>query len=130
MGPWILGGDFNVTFFADDRWGGDKNHRDQEDFNDTISQVKLIDLPINDWLFNWSNMRENSHLAEIDRILVSNIWDSKFPWVEVFSVQRPISDHTPICLNSREGTLYAHRCFHFKKWWLEHKEVHDIIKES
>lgn len=23
-----------------------------------------------------------------------------------------------------------HKCFHFERWWLEYREVHDLIRES
>lgn len=58
--------------------GVDRNPNDREDFNSTIHLLNLLDLPINDRLFTWSNMREHPMLARLDLVLVSSCWDAKF----------------------------------------------------
>lgn len=99
--PWILGGDFNITRFANER-RGHRTHKDREEFNLFISQLDLIDLPLSNLLFMWSNMKLNPSLAKLDRVFISKDWNAKILLVEIFSLQRPTSDHIPICLNSRE----------------------------
>lgn len=59
------------------RKGVDRNPNYREEFNTVIYLLNLIDLPIKVWLFTWSNMREHSLMARLDRILVSDRWDTK-----------------------------------------------------
>lgn len=55
----------------------------------------------------------------------------RFSLVEISTRQTTTLDHTPICLDSKEKTSgFKQRCFFFEKWWLEHKEVHDLVKEN
>lgn len=93
------------------------------------SQLRLIDLPLNR-LFTWSNMLEDPNLAKLNKFFVLEAWDSKFPLVEIISLHRPTLDHIPRCLNLREGVPHTSKYFRFEKWWLEYREVHDLIKES
>lgn len=55
--PWILGSDFNITRFANERRGEDRSFKDREEYNDFINQLDLIDMPLTDRLFTWSNIR-------------------------------------------------------------------------
>lgn len=128
--PWIVGGNFNITRFAKERRGIDHNPRDCEEFNIVINNLRLIGLPINDHLFTWSTMRMYPHLTKLERILEFVNWDAKFPRVESSTLQRPTSDHVPIYLHSRENYHAPKRCIHYKKRWLEHKNVHELIKGS
>lgn len=127
---WIKGNDFNITRFASEKIGGEHNQRDREVFNETITNLKLVDPPINGRLFTWSDMREHPNIAKLDRNLILEEWDSKFTQADCIVLKCPTSDHIPICVYSREGTQVHPRRFCFVKWWLKHQEVHDLIKES
>lgn len=101
--PWNIGGDFNITRFAHEKRGRDHHPRNREMFNEVITQTKLTDLPLNNRMFTWSDMRENPNLTRLDRVLVYDDWDKKFPLADLRSLERKISDHVPICLDSGEN---------------------------
>lgn len=61
----------------------DRSPSNREEFNEVINLLNLLDLLINDQRFALSNMREHPLLARLDRILVSDRWDTTFPRVEV-----------------------------------------------
>lgn len=125
-----MGGDFNITRLASERREKDRSYKDGEDFNDFISQLDLIDMPLADRLFTWSNMRLNSVMAKLDRVFVFENWDVKFSLAEIRSLQHPTSNRIPISLISGEMKQKTHKRFHFEKWWLEYGEVYDLIRES
>lgn len=88
--PWIIGGDFNITRFAHKRKCIDHYPRDRKMFNDVISQLRLTDLPLNNRLFMWSDMRKkNLNLAKLDMILICKEWNSKFSLADLRPYKEP-----------------------------------------
>lgn len=66
-------------------------------------------------------------MAKSNRVLVFENRDVKFPLAKICYLQQSTLDHIQIWLTSREK---PHKRFYFKKWWLEHGEVCDLIRES
>lgn len=79
--PWVIGGDFNVERFKEERTDGQGREGNRKKFNEIIRQ--LLDLPVMDRKYTWPNMRENSSLVKLDRILISPRWESEFPLAEM-----------------------------------------------
>lgn len=69
-GPWVLGGDFNVIRFSDERKGGDNNVRDMNHFNDLVANLQLVEIPLTERRFTWTSMIENPSLVRLDRVFV------------------------------------------------------------
>ncbi|TVU02265.1 hypothetical protein EJB05_52261, partial [Eragrostis curvula] len=70
-GPWLHAGDFNLL-----RDTADKNNERFDfalaaAFNDAINQLNLIELPLLDRLFTWSNKRASPTLARLDRVFIN-----------------------------------------------------------
>jgi hypothetical protein len=66
------------------RYSSDKNintFRQQEAdlFNETINQLSLIELPLMDRAFTWSNNRQNPTLQKIDRAFININWAQSSP---------------------------------------------------
>lgn len=68
---------------------GDHNTQDREDFNDIIYETGLIEISFLDQQFTWSNMREYPCLAKLDRVLISDAWETRFGLSKVYSIPRP-----------------------------------------
>uniref|UniRef100_A0A2N9EX59 Reverse transcriptase domain-containing protein n=1 Tax=Fagus sylvatica TaxID=28930 RepID=A0A2N9EX59_FAGSY len=66
------------------------------DFSDFISELGLLDLPLEGGLFTWSNNREFPAKSRIDRFLVSSEWADHFGLVNQRRLPRLLSDHYPI----------------------------------
>lgn len=72
-------------------------------FNELISELALIDPPMMNQQFTWSNMQQNPVLARLDRFLISTEWDQDFPLSKVVALPRVTSDHCPILLTVEQG---------------------------
>lgn len=74
-----------MVCFADERKWGDKYHKDRLGFNNLISHLDFIDLPISNQLYNWSNMRIRSSLGRLGRVFISDTWEMYFPnvWAQI-----------------------------------------------
>ena len=55
-------------------------------------------------------------------------WEQKYPLVSVHAMQRAISDHTPLFLDSGEATHVANKnIFSFEQSWFEREGFMEMI---
>ncbi len=94
-------------------------------FTDLIKKLKVIDLPMGNQNFTWSNMQRSPTMARLDRFLVSTEWDQAFPLSKVVAVPRIMSDHSPILLNT--GDKLYKRFFRIEEVWLEREDFCEQI---
>ncbi|KAG2573863.1 hypothetical protein PVAP13_7KG284000 [Panicum virgatum] len=78
-GPWMIFGDFNLTRSPADKNTGSFNLSDATRFNDLISSIALVEIPLVDRAYTWSNRRDNPTLVRLDRCFVNLDWDACFP---------------------------------------------------
>lgn len=103
MLSWILGGNFNVVRFQEERRGKDGNGRDREAFNSLINELAIIDLSLRKRSFTWTKIKDNPCLATLDRVWVSPSWKNLYPLSEVHVISHSRSDHTPLYLSTEES---------------------------
>jgi len=66
-GPWIVMGDFNLTRTPVDKNNDHFNAAEANGFNDLINSLCLIEIPLSDRAYTWSNKREEPTLVRLDR---------------------------------------------------------------
>ncbi len=96
-GVWVKCGDFNMTKNLQEKRGRSWSGRLMDLFSGMVNELEMIDLPMSNQMYTWSNMQSNPSLAKLDRFLISTEWDQRFPLSKVVAVPRITSDHTPIC---------------------------------
>ena len=94
--PWLLIGDFNLIRFPNERNNNIFCRSEADAFNDTIDQLALLELPLLDRQFTWSNKRMSPTLVRLDRVLINLSWDALFPNLHLTSLTRFASDHVPL----------------------------------
>lgn len=90
-------------------------------FNDLISELAIIDPPMTNQSFTWSNMQKTPTLARLDRFLFSTEWDREFPLSKVIALPRVTSDHCPILLTVEKATKRRQKHFRFEEAWLNYE---------
>ncbi|KAL4189368.1 hypothetical protein AMTRI_Chr08g165100 [Amborella trichopoda] len=75
---WCLGGDFNVTRWPHERNSSNSISPDMWDFFDFINRTELVDIPLQESRFTWSNHASNPTLSKLDRFLLSLEWEDHF----------------------------------------------------
>ncbi|PNT71466.1 hypothetical protein BRADI_2g27916v3, partial [Brachypodium distachyon] len=91
--PWIIMGDFNLLRSHEDKNSGSFRQAEADKFNDTINALALLELPLLDRRFTWTNNRESPILEKIDRVFINNAWNTCFPNFNLSSLTRFTSDH-------------------------------------
>ena len=89
-GNWVIAGDFNLTRGASDNSSGAVDTRLADAFNDSIHKLGLIDIPLLDKLFTWSNHRDCPSLARLDRFFFNAEMSTAFPNSTLVSAPKPL----------------------------------------
>ncbi|KAK8986515.1 hypothetical protein V6N11_010071 [Hibiscus sabdariffa] len=130
---WCILGDSNVVASPNNKSGGSPFDPTQARvFFEFFEDAGLLDLPIKDGSYTWSNLRieEDSILEKLDRIVVSVEWNSDF-LKAIGVMDAPIaSDHSPIILFLNGIKKKGKRAFKFESKWLLEEECSRKISES
>lgn len=122
-GAWVLAGYFNLVRSVEDKNNNIVSASLCFAFNSTIIELALIELPLLDRLFTWTNKRATPILARLDRVFFNTDMSSLFPNSSLTSLVRTTSDHTPLLLSL--STSIPKTCiFRFENAWLHH---HDFL---
>jgi hypothetical protein len=87
-------------------------------FNDTISNLGLIEIPLKGSKFTWSNMKSDPLLHRLDLFFTSSSWTSVFPSTIASALARKTSDHVPCVISFQSSIPQAAMC-RFENRWLE-----------
>ena len=64
---WIVRGDFNLIRDLGEKRGGiRKQDRSMEDFNELITDLRLVDIPTTNGVFTWNNRRGGKNLSNLE----------------------------------------------------------------
>jgi len=113
-GPWIVMGDFNLTRTPVDKNNDHFKAAEANGFNDLINSLCLIEIPLSDRAYTWSNKREETTLVRLDRCFVNVEWDDIFPKTLLSSLTCFCSDHVPLFLTA-STKIPRSTCFRFEK---------------
>ncbi|XP_026429123.1 uncharacterized protein LOC113325110 [Papaver somniferum] len=125
--PGVLGGDYNVTRFLEDKNRGNRITRAMKDFNKFINNWDLVDLPLTGEKYTWSNFQEFPTCSRIDRLIINKKWDEYYPGTYQLAKPRPTSDHTPIQL-STSAVNTGPRPQRFELMWLQDESIKERMQ--
>lgn len=124
---WLLLGDFNFYRFVESRNQPGANLTDIATFNEIISYLGLIELPIKGRAFTWSNMQADPLLVQLDWFFTSHSWTLKYPNTVVHPLAKPTSDHVP-CVVSVGTSIPKAKVFRFEDHWIRLPGFLDKVK--
>ncbi|KAK3197866.1 hypothetical protein Dsin_021281 [Dipteronia sinensis] len=96
--PWVFGGDFNIVLDLKERKDGDCVLSYLRSFKEFTLKAKVVDFPMQESCFTWSNNRERASWERLDRFLVSPIILSWFPNLIQKDLPINLSDHNTITI--------------------------------
>ncbi|XP_019248506.1 PREDICTED: uncharacterized protein LOC109227764 [Nicotiana attenuata] len=97
--PWLVGGDFNVIWDEEEKFGGLPVHINEiDDFRHCINTCNFFDLGFKGSIFTWWNGRaeEDCIFKRLDRCLANSEFQQTFPGIEVQHLPKIGSDHSPL----------------------------------
>jgi hypothetical protein len=128
-GPWLLCGDFNLIYKAEDKNNAILNRRMMGRFRRFIDDNKLQELHLNGRRFTWSSERDNPTLERLDRVFATEDWLLAFPNHELNALSSECSDHAPLKLTT-VNTLHTFKRFHFENIWPKFEGFLQVVEEA
>jgi endonuclease/exonuclease/phosphatase family metal-dependent hydrolase len=95
----MLCGDFNMIRYAHEKNNSNFRMSEAEAFNDCINDLCLIEIPLLDRSYTWSNKRSSPTLERLDRVFINVAWNKILPSTILSSFTRTTSDHVPLKIN-------------------------------
>ncbi|RVW34407.1 Transposon TX1 uncharacterized 149 kDa protein [Vitis vinifera] len=125
---WCVGGDFNVIRRSSEKMGGSSLTPSMRDFDSFIRECELLDPPLRNASFTWSNMQESPVCKRLDRFLYSNEWGLLFPQGLQEALIRRTSDHWPIVMDTNPF-MWGPTPFRFENMWLQHTNFKENFRD-
>ena len=69
-------------------------------FNAVIDSFDLREMELTGRQFTWANSLTDPTYEKLDRVLMTIEWELKYPLVTVHALDRGVSDHTPLLLET------------------------------
>lgn len=79
--------------------------------------------------YTWANTRDQPSMAKLDRFLLSNEWNAKFPNTKQKTLPNTSSDHCPVMIEAFTDFRKT-KTFRFETFWLHMPEFKDMVKEE
>ncbi|XP_070010486.1 uncharacterized protein [Nicotiana sylvestris] len=100
--PWLVGGDFNVIWDEEEKFGGlPVSLNEIDNFRHCVTTCNLSDLGFKGSIFTWWNGRaeDDCIFKRLDRCLANTKFQEAFPGLEVTHLSKTRSDHSPMQLS-------------------------------
>lgn len=128
--PLVIGGDFNLIRFMEEKNSDNYNFGLMDSFNAWIGDFQLREIKRAGPKHTWTNKQSTPVLVTLDRCLMSPSWEEKFPLCSAWSLTRVGSDHCPIILDSGEDTPPRTRYFFFENQWTSVPEFMPLVQQK
>lgn len=123
---WCLGRDFNVVRSIDEKANSPTFTRSMRMLDELINEMELIDPPLSNASYTWSNFKEIPICCRLDRYLFSANFGDLFEYIRQEVAVRSVSDHCPIILSTNLPS-WGSTPFRFENMWLEHRQFKDYF---
>jgi endonuclease/exonuclease/phosphatase family metal-dependent hydrolase len=115
---WLIVGDFNLMRRPENRNSARGDINLMLSFNEAISQLDLLEIPLHGLSFTWSNKQREPLLQRLDWFFMSQEWSVCYPDTLATTLPRDILDHVP-CLISFKSKVPKPKIFRFENFWLQ-----------
>jgi hypothetical protein len=116
LGPWLLCGDFNMIYKAEDKNNKRLNRRWTGQFQHFLIDASLKEIQLDGCLFTWINEHSHPTLERIDRAFISPDWEVIYPHHFMHSLASLCSVHAPMLLRT-DNLFSPKKTFHFRCFW-------------
>lgn len=109
-----------------ERLGASSSPREIEEVKDMVEKLDLVGLPLGEGKWTWSNSKKNPSWSRIEHFLVSNGLLMQLVGLSRTVLNRPTSDHFPICLVP-EGIIWGPNFLRLDNKWLKVEGFKNLV---
>jgi exonuclease III len=95
---WLIIGDFNLIYKAQDKNSGNLNHRLMNRFQRGLNYMEIKEIHLRGRRFIWSNNQNPPIMTRIDRAFCSPSWETSYSSPILQAHSSSSSDHSPLLL--------------------------------
>ncbi|KAK1697110.1 hypothetical protein QYE76_013807 [Lolium multiflorum] len=128
--PLLIGGDFNLIRSAADKNNSNLNWALIDRFNEYIASWALQEIPRTGARFTWSNKQINPVRSTLDRVFISQSFESLFPLCSLAAETSLGSDHTPLVFDSRDEAPPRSSRFFFETGWFARADFLPLLQST
>jgi exonuclease III len=126
-GRWLILGDFNLIYQAEDKNNTNLNRRLMGSFKSVIDDLGLKEIRLNGRRFTWTNEQDAPTMTRIDRIFCTPEWELLFPTCFLHSLPSLMSDHTPLLLQGELESRHS-PSFRFENFWTTMQDFQETVQ--
>jgi hypothetical protein len=125
---WLLLGDFNLIYRAQDRNNGRINLPLLNRFKFTIDNLLLTPIELRGKQYTWCNDQQTPTMTKIDHLFATPEWLDIFPRTDLQALASLGSDHCPLFM---QGDVFFdfYRGFRFESHWTNWPGFLETVKE-
>jgi len=123
-------GDFNIMRHSKEKNKNNFNPCWPFLFNAVIDSFDLREIDLPGRQFTCANNLMDPTYEKLDRVLMTTEWEFKFPLVTVIALDRGVSDHTPLLLDTGDPSYTGNtQQFKMELSWLTHEDFRERVTE-
>lgn len=126
---WLVLGDFNLIYRADDKNNSNINLRCMTQFRNTLNTGELKEIHPQNRKFTWNNEHQRPTLVRLDRVFCNEGWDTLFENHVLQVMSSSISDHCPLLLSNNSGPNRP-KIFHFESFWIKMLGFFETVQKA
>ena len=128
-GSWLLCGDFNLIYKAEDKNNANLNRRMMGRFRRFIDTAELQELHLDESRFTWSSERVAPTLARLDRVFATEDWLKFFPNHTLSALSFECSNHAPLRLTT-VAMMHTFKRFQCETIWPKFDGYLSVVEEA
>jgi endonuclease/exonuclease/phosphatase family metal-dependent hydrolase len=97
---WLLLGDFNLTYMAQDKSNNRLNHRLMIKFRRTLNHLEVKEVELIGRKFTCTSSQQSPTMTRIDRAFATTEWEEAYIQPIAQSLSSSVSDHCPLLITS------------------------------
>lgn len=97
-------------------------------FNDLIRDLQLMEVPLQNRDFTWTNKQPAPIMSKLDRVFLTPDWALKYPVITLTALEMIVSDHVPLMLTCKTPQAKT-APFRLERFWFRYQYAHDMVTQ-
>ncbi|XP_062093710.1 uncharacterized protein LOC133799723 [Humulus lupulus] len=128
--PWIIMGDFNAVFYADDWLGGRSiSVKEMEDARQWLALGEATEMKTLGPKYTWTNKQDGGSrfFSKLDRVFTNDSWIDSFPLAVTYAQWDVVSDHCYLLIKQGDFRSLGVKPFRFFNMWAVHDKFREVV---
>jgi hypothetical protein len=126
---WLLLGDFNLIYRANDKSNANINRRLMNRFWSCLDEIEMKEIQLHGRRYTWTSSTQNPTQTKIDHIFATKDWEFLYLDYHLQAGGTSVSDHCPLIL-AYNPLQKRFKGICFESCWLLYPEFKEMVTDS